>query len=230
VIEPSSSQSIVQAAGRVNRHRLAPVFEPNVAILQYNFREVDPNKNDGRKCFTRPGNETNLGSRGGSTHKTHDLCELLDEVKLGERLDSNLRFDSISHKFSRYDNDAIQNQLAELAQPIIENEAKCMSQEIYREAVLRDSDEMVVWHFDENGDWFEHEYQLNKGVHPVKRNNRWYALQKFQGIFTLPIDELEGLRQDIGLERKEAFRVSVYKSQSDSTMYRMTTFGCSVEK
>ena len=38
VIEPSSSQSIVQTAGRVNRHRMEKVSEPNIAILQYAYR------------------------------------------------------------------------------------------------------------------------------------------------------------------------------------------------
>ena len=40
VIEPSSVQSIVQTAGRVNRHRLVSFSQPNIALLQFNFRAI----------------------------------------------------------------------------------------------------------------------------------------------------------------------------------------------
>lgn len=53
VIEPSGSHSIVQTAGRVNRHRRALVSQPNIAVLQYNMRAIRNEK----VVFTRPGPE-----------------------------------------------------------------------------------------------------------------------------------------------------------------------------
>ena len=54
VIEPSSAQSIVQACGRVNRHRLVCVDHPNVVILDKNIKAV---LNPSSPCFQRPGIE-----------------------------------------------------------------------------------------------------------------------------------------------------------------------------
>ena len=56
VIEPSSAHSIVQTAGRINRHRLREVSQPNVAILQHNRRWL--NGKPGEPCFVWPGLES----------------------------------------------------------------------------------------------------------------------------------------------------------------------------
>lgn len=52
VIEPSSAASIVQMAGRVNRHRKMSVDQANIAILDVNLRSL----NGQSKCFLHPGN------------------------------------------------------------------------------------------------------------------------------------------------------------------------------
>jgi len=62
VIEPSSAASIVQMAGRVNRHRKIPVDKPNIAILDRNLRSLQK-KTD---CFRYPGN----GERYPPEHQT----------------------------------------------------------------------------------------------------------------------------------------------------------------
>lgn len=56
VIEPSSSHSIVQTAGRVNRHRREAVSAPNILILQYSARALRGEA----VVFTRPGPEGSL--------------------------------------------------------------------------------------------------------------------------------------------------------------------------
>ena len=63
VIEPSSWRSIVQMAGRVNRHRQISVRFPNVTVMQYNFRTFcarDKSDKNGNPCcfYNRPGYET----------------------------------------------------------------------------------------------------------------------------------------------------------------------------
>jgi CRISPR-associated endonuclease/helicase Cas3 len=52
VLEPSSVASIVQAAGRVNRHRLNEVTAPNIAIINRNLRSLKGEP----VCFKYPGN------------------------------------------------------------------------------------------------------------------------------------------------------------------------------
>jgi len=58
VLEPSSMTSIIQAGGRVNRHRLKPVYKPNIHILDINFAYVmQAGKKDKRNCYTKPGHQ-----------------------------------------------------------------------------------------------------------------------------------------------------------------------------
>lgn len=102
VIEPSSTQSIVQTAGRVNRHRLQPVATPNVAILQFNARWAR-GKNT---VFCRPGLESDREHR----YSSHDLGELLDWSTL-ESVDARLRFGE--HRFAKEDDRILKDRLKE---------------------------------------------------------------------------------------------------------------------
>lgn len=54
VVEPSSMRSIIQLAGRVRRHRPAPVESPNIALLDANIKALERD----RPAFHRPGFET----------------------------------------------------------------------------------------------------------------------------------------------------------------------------
>ncbi|EFI34389.1 CRISPR-associated helicase Cas3 family [Desulfonatronospira thiodismutans ASO3-1] len=75
IIEPSSMHSIIQTAGRVNRHRLQIVSNPNIILLQYNVRYVEGEKT-GRGVFVKPGFE--IRDNQVSTHnQQYDLTELL---------------------------------------------------------------------------------------------------------------------------------------------------------
>lgn len=93
VIEPSSTQSIIQCAGRVNRHRRVAVEQPNVALLQLNKKAWDGKLN----AFTRPG----LQSIDAAVQWTHDLAQLLNWKDL-KHIDARMRFGN-SHKFARFD-------------------------------------------------------------------------------------------------------------------------------
>lgn len=75
VIEPSSFRSIIQMAGRVRRHRDGEVAEPNIALLQLNFKGF---KGKDERVFNRPGYETDRTTQ----LKTHDLSLLVDEKPL----------------------------------------------------------------------------------------------------------------------------------------------------
>ncbi|KAA8733235.1 type I-F CRISPR-associated helicase Cas3 [Acinetobacter qingfengensis] len=54
MIEPSSMRSIIQASGRVRRHRLDAYQQPNVFIMETNIRHF---KYSQQTCFSRPGFE-----------------------------------------------------------------------------------------------------------------------------------------------------------------------------
>jgi len=103
VIEPSSTRSIVQTAGRVNRHRLAPVTSPNIHVLQFNARYCRNEGETNRAVFRRPGNEP---TEPGAAWRTHDLNELIDWSS-ASILDARLRLGQ--HEMSQLEDQAIRN-------------------------------------------------------------------------------------------------------------------------
>ena len=100
VIEPSSAQSIVQTAGRVNRHRLREIDQPNVAILQFNWKFLASGGNNSHAAFTKPGLEAS------DALYNHDLEKLFDWKVLQTKLDATARFGA--HDFARLDDRSLE--------------------------------------------------------------------------------------------------------------------------
>ena len=82
IIEPSSYRSIIQLAGRVRRHRLTPVDQPNIGIMQYNLKALRQD-GDGRPAYCRPGYEVNS-----LRLVSHDLCQLVDEAAINAAINA----------------------------------------------------------------------------------------------------------------------------------------------
>lgn len=149
VIEPSSAHSIVQAAGRINRHRLLEVSEPNVAILQYNWRWL--NGRPGTPCFVRPGLESES-----QTHRysSHDLLALLADVDL-DALDARLR---LGQTRMALDEDRIVGGRLAMPLNILEgnegNRSAWMTQSFYTTYALRDGVPQKAWRAERaDGSW-----------------------------------------------------------------------------
>ena len=139
VIEPSSTRSIVQTAGRVNRHRRERVHEANVAILQFNYRYA----NGKNTVFCRPGFESE-----GHPYALHDLLELLDWDRL-RTLDAALMFDS--HRFAELDNNSIRDTLEKPLRRLFDLEVSrpwWTGQAIYDEFPLRDNEHQLRINWD----------------------------------------------------------------------------------
>lgn len=78
VVEPSSMRSIIQLAGRVQRHRQVPTNSANLLILQKNIRGL--NLNDSNLAFDKPGFESknyNLASKDLSVVLKSDQYEII---------------------------------------------------------------------------------------------------------------------------------------------------------
>lgn len=127
IIEPSSMHSIIQTAGRVNRHRRTEIVKgkENVVLLSCNARSLKYSKNDS-SCpgvFVRPGLEIRDNAAGIRTHKSYDLQELMmnEAGEVSDILDAGLVFDEGGQKtrFAEYDEAAIAKHTEE-ALPIIE--------------------------------------------------------------------------------------------------------------
>lgn len=109
VIEPSSTQSIVQTAGRVNRHRLQPCCQPNIAVLDCNIRLLRGEA----VVFHRPGLEF-TGLLYGQVRRMRTLIAaslFAGKKSAGENLDARLRFETNKHQFADYDDESLCEQL-----------------------------------------------------------------------------------------------------------------------
>lgn len=218
IIEPSSAQSIVQTGGRVNRHRHKLITEANIALLQYNFNEVDSKNN---LVFAKPGYEL-AKNRGKTTHQSHDLCKLIDESLISERFDADIRFNADHHHMSKYDNEAIKLILDRLIDPIIKHESHWMGNWIYNEAQLRKKESpQLDYHYD-GIDWYAHSFTVN-GVSVDKESSRisFSKSISMNGLFTLSYKELVELKEKADIEDDKAFKVSIYDKN-----YVMHKFGC----
>jgi len=82
VIEPSSLRSIIQLAGRVKRHREGEVAQPNIALLQYNWKGIRDHNDENARVFNHPGFEDLIRLT------SHDLNQLIDVKNIAQRLDA----------------------------------------------------------------------------------------------------------------------------------------------
>lgn len=112
VVEPSSYRSIIQLAGRVRRHRKGDVANPNIALLQYNWKTVKAGNQPGKKYFYHPGYEDK------TILNSHDLCELIDSRAIAQGINATPRIqkpEPLNYRGSLVDLEhwVIQNQLAD---------------------------------------------------------------------------------------------------------------------
>lgn len=157
VLEPSSAHSIVQAAGRVNRHRLVPVFAPNVAILRHNARWAIGREGDA--VFFRPGLESRQA--GVWRYRSPDMAELLAGADL-DRLDVRLRVGDCM--MAREEDRIVAGRLVEPMRALLgehANPSGWMTQGFYDGYRLRDGDSQRTWRaVRANGGWV---FELDDG-------------------------------------------------------------------
>lgn len=155
IIEPSSMHSIIQTAGRVNRHRRAAIASGvhNVVLLTRNMTNLSE---PGGACFQRPGLEI-LDSAGGvRTHRSHDLSELM-RANMGndpsDALDASLVFDERERKtaFAQDDETAVSATLDKIL-PVLRRDAgfaaHFMLKEYVSEFPLRDGSVSLQYEVD----------------------------------------------------------------------------------
>jgi CRISPR-associated endonuclease/helicase Cas3 len=140
VIEPSSTRSLVQTAGRVNRHRHAAIQQPNIALLQYNHRWARGEN----IVFCKPGYES-----ADCRHDSHDLQALLNWPLAS--LDAGLMFDG--HRFAKLDNLAIEAELKKPLRRQFDLAAKpwWLTEALYEAYPLRERERRDSYFLDEEG-------------------------------------------------------------------------------
>lgn len=163
IIDASSVQSIVQTAGRVNRHRLEKVQQPNIMIPQWNYRyceqrDIEKNKQQNkqrRPVFVYPGYE-GYGLSVTSTYSSQDLNELLPWDHQSQLvINARLRFDQINCLFAKNDDQQIgsfcQNYFNDQGEQLFSRadvDASIMTENIYNLTPLRERNYQEIYMFE----------------------------------------------------------------------------------
>lgn len=241
IIDASSVQSIVQTAGRVNRHRLNVVQHPNIVIPQFNYKycankdRAQPKK---QAVFNRPGYEGYVDIK--KQYKSQDLSQLLPWSNNELVVDARLRFNANTCDFTKYDDEQIQkfNQdfFASKGEQLFSNiqvNAALLTEQLYKDTCLRDMQNQEVYSFDVEDDelsiyqHFPDSVELNiqtgkyeQAVKSVTFNiepapdNAWLSLSPAQ---------LKELTLEYGLAVQEGCKLSlsVYNDQSPQWIYHL---------
>ena len=229
VIEPSSSQSIVQTAGRVNRHRLDNVGSPNIAVLQFNYRTCT--KFDDGPVFCRPGLESIDAM---SLYGDHDIEKIVNWDALHEagQIDARLRYQTNVHQFANADNVSLEKAVKKHMEYFIRSDqCKWLMKDSYLNAPLRDANGAShdEWFIDENGSYFKLEPmgKIGKQFKPQARSpekvipshpNDWLVLS-FQAICKLA-NEL-----GILVEKATSVQVISYGDSGETLVHRDESYG-----
>lgn len=220
VVEPSSTQSIVQTAGRVNRHRLNIVDRPNVALLQFNRKEVETND----KCvFQRPGLEV------GKPYETHDLDKLFDWSVI-EQIDARLRFGN--HLFPKLDDSAIESATNAIFTRMVSSDQRgnlWMALETYTKSPLRDNDdgqriEMTLLDDPADGRSFLFKEENSKDK-PVSRSIGWMDPPEPSAWLSKSDQELIELARTAGVKNVDHAMTVLVRANHVSDVARHPSFG-----
>lgn len=185
IIEPSSIASIVQTAGRINRHRKCELRndQVNIHILQYNIRAlagIYP-------AFCYPGNET----KGGHLY-THDynLDKLLNANKSEFGLDARMVFKKNNGNagcdLAQHDEKSLQNILNRVQNLIqgTDGEKLCfawLSQEFHSKYILRERSPQVHLRFARDGkNWCVQKLEWTRNGKQSSRN--WTNIKENVGV------------------------------------------------
>lgn len=223
VIEPSSAHSIVQAAGRINRHRLIAVSEPNVAILQYNARWAE-----GQACdavFIKPGLESVTSTE--HRYTSQDLGVLLEKADL-ESLDARLRLGS--NQMARDEDRIVEARLAEPLQILSASRghpSEWMTQAFYADYSLRDSVPERTWRAIKHaGAWTFEMQEWSAGKEPwtgLRLND--YIERAGNDWLAWDLDELAEACQELGIRPEKGLEFQAPHSEGDSSPVWDKSFG-----
>lgn len=197
VIEPSSVRSIVQSSGRINRHRLIPVSEANIHILNYNYRACSGKT----PIFSRPGYEPSRG------WDEHNLKYLLPWESITE-ISAQLRFND--HRLCLLENDAINEVIQDpVSKLLLEKPNKLLewtAERFYRGFPLRSFNSSDTWRYNVEAGVFE---MLEKGPLGEDFVARDSLIQRVETPVNTwlnwSIEENIKFSSDVGIELLKAF-------------------------
>jgi CRISPR-associated endonuclease/helicase Cas3 len=235
VIEPSSCQSIVQTAGRVNRHRLVEVDSPNIAVLQFNRRECTK-RNEDDPVFCRPGLESTSST---SEYGDHDLGTLVNwaELATAGQIDARLRYQTNVHRFAEADDASLSGAVRGHMKSFMKSACPSwLMKDTYLRAPLRDTNESLheEWFIDSDGNYvkWEPNGKLGQQYLPVLRNPDSVTARHRNEWLVLSFDETIKLARgnDIRVEEATSVQVLSYGDSGKTLVHHDLSFGYCSEK
>lgn len=243
IIDASSAQSIVQTAGRINRHRLIPVNVPNISILQHNYRYCESkqkNQNNRYVVFKWPGYEaySDTESYEGLYRKQNlkDLLPWNEDKQLV--IDARLRFDKKNCLFAKEDDQQIEQYIKKYFYPegkqVFSNtqvKTRLLTEKLYQDTPLRSMRRQEVYFFEYTSDGFETYKQIDDGrLEYNPKTDRYQPKQNEKVIFnTIPLlpnswlaktpEQLVELCDHYGIEPQEGCRVSLAVYQDEDVKW-----------
>lgn len=203
IIEPSSIQSIIQTAGRANRHRKNRKDKPNIYILQYNLAYYCRVNNSYPVYFTKPGLET-------INHRYDQNIERLLPWSDNNILyiTSQLRYES---KFATLDDKSISLALKDLEYQFTNSQTKhWFRDEYYKSYPLRKNDGQTYLY---SVSW--NEQQFYSHIDGVKGNGEYISSSNTNNILILPD---EAYYKTISNQED----LKIWSNQSEITIYNDT--------
>lgn len=204
ICEPSSVQSIIQTAGRVNRHREEKIYKENVVILEYNYHYI---KNNKRPCFCKPGydgynNHTYENTIKQDNIKNHknDTISMNCLLSNKNNLNISLKFEKLAndptkelYTFARLDNSFLKARLKNYHNIFKNKKIKMFFNKIfYKNTKLRDYMFNYLLTIQNDKIYLFEDKKINKKVLVDHVNNS----TKNKNILFLNYDEIETLNID----------------------------------
>lgn len=210
VIEPSSSQSIVQVAGRVNRHRLSPVEFPNIAVLQFNLRYLQ--RGEDGPSFTRPGLESELTM---PLYGDHGISTLINWEAIANcgQIDARLRYQTTVHPFAQADDQSLKMSIEQHMKKFLNSSKQhWLMKDIYVDATLREgSNNRDEYFVTSSGEFFRKEPNGRTGrdFRSVRRNPDETIEKVPNDWLSLTFDQVTALANRTGISTEAATTVQI---------------------
>ena len=206
VIEPSSTQSIVQTAGRVNRHRRNVIDRPNIAILDRNRRSLV--KGEGEACFIMPGNGYAYTDADKKRHRMRDLLAAApgwegDVLTLTAAV--HFGFDGQKARFAEMDDKAVERSARTGMEVIEGDEGMNMAWLVmahYRDFQLRDSDSSVTFELAPRDSGPFEAYRLDRDTQALLEDRSFKVEPGERSWLSWGLSETQEYAERIGMSRQ----------------------------
>ena len=213
IIEPNSARSVVQTAGRINRHRKIEISHHNIHILDRSFRCLHKHDCSTKAHYTNPGFETDVN------WSQHDMTSLILKSEI-ESLNSTLRYGK--SPLAELEDETLAQQLTKPIKAICLEKGKAvrwMTEGFYRKHPLREKSKTTSITLKDG--------LFNKRIINANGYCEWDDVDSSVNIIqevesswlNWSIDSLLDYATRRGVSEEDAFYFEIYENKSNNITY-----------